>query len=122
MRAIVSHSVGCAKARRPGIKNTNTSLRRRAHAVEPTSEGRTACARGATAPLCAPYCPLSLHRRLDQGAQLGRNLGQDPEPALKGWARLMEQHAKPIHGGIAALAGGGEEGRLARDVNNVRDE
>src|SRR5262249_43425895 len=65
---------------------------------------------------------LDLRRRLHHGAQLGRDPGHDAEPGVEGSARLVDQHAGPVDGGIAARSRGGEQRRLARNIDDVADQ
>src|SRR5262245_45215460 len=59
---------------------------------------------------------------LDLRAEIRRHLRLYPEPGFPGWTGLVQQHAEPVDGAVAALARRDEQRRLARGVDNVRHE
>src|SRR5688572_5336559 len=65
---------------------------------------------------------LSSKGSLDLRAKIRRDLRVDPEPRLPRRPHLVQQHTEAIHGGIAAPARSGEQWRVQRRVDDIRDD
>ena len=51
--------------------------------------------------------------------QGGRYLGQHAKPRFKRGPGLVQQHAQAVHSRIALLAGGRQQRRFQRHINNI---